>query len=278
MGDNARDTISRLIFLVVIGIILFLSTYPVLFSFFSSCKPSMEMFDLPPRVLPKNWTLVAYDNLFSNVKYLKFFRNSCIISASSTIICVILATLSAYGFSRFYVPAKRSVMVGILLLQMFPGVILMTPYYRIAQDIGIYNTYIVLILINSAFVLPLAIWLLKNFFDTIPVSLEESALVDGATRVQAIIHIIAPLMRPGMIAVAIMSFLKAWNEFMFALILTTGPSRSPISFGLAQLFTQYNVARNTVMAVTMLSVVPLFMIFVFLQRHLVRGIMGGAEK
>lgn len=270
-------TKSLLFFALAVVIVVF-SSYPVFFAFFSSLKPNYETFIMPPRLLPQEWTLDAYAKIFSTDVYLKYFRNSWIISTGATAITLGVATLAAYGFSRFPFPAKQGVLVAIMMLQMFPGVILMTPYYRIAQDIGIYDTYIVLILINSAFRVPIAIWLLKNFFDTIPVSLEQSAMVDGATRLQAILYIFVPLMKPGIIAVGIMAFLRAWNEFMFALLLTTGPATSPITFGLADLFTQFNIERNVVMAVTMLSVVPLFLIFILLQKSFVRGILGGFQK
>ena len=154
----------------------------------------------------------------------------------------------------------------------------MIPYFRLARTLHLYNTYLGLVLINCGFVLPLAIWLLKSFFDSIPIEVEEAAMIDGCTRTQAILYIIAPLARAGVIAIGIMTFLKAWNEFLFALILTQGPEKAPISVGLAGLFTSYNVKLNALMAITVLSILPLMLIFIFLQRYIISGITGGAVK
>ena len=258
--------------------ILVLSVFPVLYAFFTALTPARELFVLPPKILPRHWTLDPYGAVFQHREYLRYFLNSLVIAGGTTALCLILASLAGYGFSRFWIPAKRVVLAAILLLEMFPGVILLTPYYRLSQDLHIYDTYIVLVLIDSGLVLPISIWLLKNFFDTVPASMEESAMMDGSSRLQALVYVIAPLARPGLIAVAIMAFLTAWNEFMFALILTNSPTVSPLTYGLAELFGQYNVQRNIVMAITMLSVFPLLLIFIFLQRHLVRGIMGGSGK
>jgi multiple sugar transport system permease protein len=270
--------LKRTIFFILVAVILALSLFPVVYALFTSLKPSQELFTMPPRILPRQWTLAPYLYVFQHPEYLRYFLNSIVVAGGTTIVALVLASLAGYGFSRFWVPAKRTLLTMILLLEVFPGVILMTPYYRLAQVLHLHDTYIVLILIDSGFVLPISIWLLKNFFDTVPTSMEESAMVDGTTRLQALLYIIAPLARPGLVATAIMAFLNAWNEFMFALLLTSSPTVSPLTYGLASLFGQYNVQRNIVMAVTMLSVVPLFLVFVFLQRHLVRGIMGGSNK
>ncbi len=275
---RAARLIERPLFLLLVVVILVFSIFPVVYAFFTALTPAGELFVLPPKILPRQWTLEPYRAVFRHGEYARYFLNSLVIAGGTTVVCLVLASLAGYGFSRFWIPAKRTVLAAILLLEMFPGVILLTPYYRLAQDLHIYDTWIVLILIDSGFVLPISIWLLKNFFDTVPASMEESAMVDGSTRLQALWYVIAPLTRPGLIAMAIMAFLTAWNEFMFALILTSSPTVSPLTYGLAQLFGQYNVQRNQVMAISMLSVFPLFLIFVFLQRHLVRGIMGGSGK
>jgi len=271
-------SIERPLFFLLVAVILTLSIFPVVYAFFTSLKPGKELFVLPPRILPKEWTLEPYGYVFQHGEYLRYFLNSVVIAGGTTIVCLVLASLAGYGFSRFWIPAKRAILTIILLLQMFPGVVLLTPYYRLAQDLHIYDTYLILILIDSGLVLPISIWLLKNFFDTVPASMEESAMVDGSTRLQALVYVVAPLVRPGLVAMTIMAFLTSWNEFMFALILTSSPNVSPVTYGLAQLFGPYNIQRNIVMAITMLSVFPLILIFVFLQRHLVRGIMGGSGK
>lgn len=269
---------GRFILYGLIAIVTVFFLFPILFAVLVSFKPNREIFTYPPSVFPLTWTLEAYTFILSQKKYLHYFFNSCVISILATFICVTLGSLAGYGFSRFKIPAKRLLMLGILALQMFPGVVLMVPYFRLARTLNLYDTYLVLVIINCTLVLPLAIWLVKSYFDSIPVEIEEAAMVDGCTRIQALFFIVAPLARAGIIAISIMAFLKAWNEFMFALILTRGAEKAPISVGLAGLFQAYSVNWNAVLAVTMLSVFPLMIIFIFLQHYIISGITSGAVK
>ena len=262
----------------LIGIVSVLFLFPVLFAVLVSFKPNRELFTWPPSIFPHTWTLKAYTFILSQEKYLRHYFNAWLISILTSFVCVVLGSLAGYGFSRFKIPGKGILMLGILALQMFPGTVLMIPYFRLSRTLNLYDTYLVLVIINCAFVLPLAIWLLKSYFDSIPVEVEEAAMIDGCTRIKALFFVVAPLARAGVIAIGIMAFLKAWNEFMFALILTKGVEKAPISVGLAGLFTAYNVSWNAVMAVTVISIVPLIIIFIFLQHYIISGITGGALK
>jgi len=191
---------------------------------------------------------------------------------------VFLGALAGYGFSRFRLPAKHTLLLGILVAQMFPGAVLMVSYFNLAKQLGLYDTYLVLIMIDTAFALPLVIWLLKSYFDAIPVSIEEAALIDGCTRRKVLLLIVAPLARAGVIGTGMLAFIRAWNEFLFALILTKGPARAPITVGLAELFGQYSIDWSGIMAITTLAVLPLLIVFIFVQRYVIAGITSGAVK
>jgi len=169
-------------------------------------------------------------------------------------------------------------MLGILAMQMFPGAVLMVPYFNLSRKLGLYNTYLVLVMIDTTFSLPLVIWLLKSYFDSIPVAIEEAARIDGCSRVKVLLLIVMPLARAGIIATGVLAFIRAWNEFLFALILTKGPERAPISVGLAELFGQYSIEWNGIMAITTLAVLPLLVVFIFVQRYVISGITSGAIK
>ena len=273
-----KEIRRRTILYGVTLLVTILCLFPIIYAVFASFKPNREMFTYPPTLFPKKWTFEAYVYILSQKQYLKHFLNTWIVAGSSTVICVVLSSLAGYGFSRFNIPGKRTILVSILAMQMFPGTVLMIPYFRLTDMLKLYDTYIILVIINCAFVLPLAIWLLKGFFDSIPIEIEESAMIDGCSHARAILNITVPLSRAGVIAIAIMTFLKTWNEFLFAFILTKGPAKAPISVGLASLFTTYNVKLNAVMAITVLSILPLIFIFVFLQRYIISGITGGAIK
>ena len=262
----------------LVAVITLLILFPAVFAVFTSFKPIREIFTYPPSILPQTWTVKPYISIFSQEKYLHYFFNGYFISISSTFLCVILGALAGYGFSRFKLPAKHLLMLGILAMQMFPGAVLMIPYFNLSRKLGLYNTYLVLVMIDTTFSLPLVIWLLKSYFDSIPVAIEEAALIDGCSRVKVLLLIVMPLARAGIIATGVLAFIRAWNEFLFALILTKGPERAPISVGLAELFGQYSIEWNGIMAITTLAVLPLLVVFIFVQRYVIAGITSGAIK
>jgi ABC-type glycerol-3-phosphate transport system permease component len=260
------------------AVITFLILFPAIFAIFTSFKPIREIFAYPPRIFPQTWTVNPYVSIFSREKYLHYFFNGYFISICSTFLCVILGSLAGYGFSRFKLPAKKTLLLGILAAQMFPGAVLMVPYFNLSKQMGLYNTYLALIMIDTTFALPLVIWLLKSFFDSIPVTIEEAALIDGCSKAKVLLLIVAPVARAGVIGTGMLAFIRAWNEFLFALILTKGPERAPITVGLAELFGQYSINWNGVMAITTLAVLPLLVVFIFVQRYVISGITSGAVK
>jgi len=259
-----------------VTIITVLILFPAIFAVFTSFKPIREIFTYPPSILPQTWTLKAYISIFSQEKYLHYFLNGYFISICSTFLCVVLGGLAGYGFSRFKLPAKHLLLLGILAAQMFPGAVLMIPYFNLSRQLGLYNTYLALIMIDTTFALPLVIWLLKSYFDSIPVTIEEAALIDGCSRAKVLFLIVAPIARAGVIGTGMLAFIRAWNEFLFALILTKGPERAPITVGLAELFGQYSINWNGIMAITTLAVLPLLVVFIFVQRYVISGITSGA--
>jgi multiple sugar transport system permease protein len=273
-----RRSLKALLLYGVTALVTLLVLSPVIFGVLTSFKPNPEIFTYPPKLLPQRWTLQPYTSVLTQQRYLHYFLNGYLISISSTLLCLFLGGLAGYGFSRFRLPAKRSLMLGILSLQMFPGAVLIIPYFNLSRVLGIYDTYLALILVDTTFALSLVIWLLKSYFDSIPVSLEEAALVDGCSRLRALLSIVAPLARAGFIGTGVFAFIRAWNEFMFALILTKGPERAPVTVGLAELFGQYTINWNGVMALTVIATFPLLIAFIFVQRYIIKGVTSGAVK
>lgn len=273
-----RIALRKVLLYTAAALIALLLLFPAIYGVLTSFKPVPEIFSYPPSLIPRDWTVEAYTSILSQQRYLRYFLNGYLISISSTFLCVTLGGLAGYGFSRFRLPAKRGLMLGFLALQMFPGAVLMVPYFNMAKVLGLYDSYLALILIDTTFALPLVTWLLKSYFDSIPVALEEAALVDGCTRFRALISVVAPLARAGFIGTGVFAFIRAWNEFMFALILTRGPTKAPVTVGLAELFGQYSIQWNSVMALTVVATFPLVIVFVLVQRHIIRGITSGAVK
>jgi multiple sugar transport system permease protein len=206
------------------------------------------------------------------------FFNSYFISIMVTLLSLTVGTLAAYGFSRTEIKGKRALLFGTLVMQMFPGIVLIIPYFNLSQLLGLFNTYTALILANCSFVLPFSIWMLHSYLESIPVDLEDSAMIDGCTRIGAIIRVTVPLMLPSFVAIGTWQFLWAWNEYMFGVTLTTGWEKAPITVGMAEFFGQFGRDWNSIMAVGALSSIPLMIIFIFLQRFLVQGMTAGAVK
>lgn len=252
--------------------------FPIIWMVFASIRPVEETLSLPPVWLPRQITLEYYEELFSNGRQMRFFFNSYVIAGLTAVVCLALGSLAAYGFSRFKIKGGRLILTGILALQMLPAVALIIPYYNMAQSLRIYNTYLALVVADSSFILPMTIWILKGYLDSIPLDLEEAAMVDGCTRLRALARVVLPLALPGLIATGTMAFLGAWNELLFAVILTTGPNVAPLTIGIAEFFTQFGRDWARIMTMNTVGSVPLMVVFIFLQRWVVQGMTAGAVK
>jgi len=257
---------------------LFVMVFPMLWMFLAAFKIDKDLFLSPPPLLPPKFTLEAFDYLFSNARYMRMMLNSYVLSSMVTIFCLLLALPAAYGFSRFNIRGKESLLLVTLVLQMLPGVSLLIPYYNVMNSVGLYDTYFGLVIADASFALPFCIWMLKSYFDTIPNDLEESAMVDGASRLGALLKVTLPLTIPGIIATGTYAFLGGWNEYMFASILTRGGDFAPITVGIGEFFGLFTVRWSQMSALALLASVPLMLVFIFLQRYLVEGITAGAIK
>lgn len=275
---KVSNLVREVLFFILVLIISFIILLPVFWMIVTSFKPVIEIFSKPPHWVPKAPTLDAYKDILSKVKYIKYFINSYLISGVVVLVTLVLASLAAYGFSRMKIAGKQAILFGTLVLMMFPGVVLLIPYFELANYFNLLNTYTILILVDISFVLPFCIWMLNSYMDSIPVELEEAAFVDGCNRFSAFWRIILPLMRPGLVAVGTWAFLGAWNEFMFASILTTGPDKAPITVGIAEFFGQFSMNWNAIMAVGTLASLPIMFIFIFLQRYIIQGMTAGSGK
>ena len=172
----------------------------------------------------------------------------------------------------------RIMLLGIMALLMLPTVTLIVPYFRLAHLVGLYDSLLGLIIVNTAFILPISIWLLKGYMDAIPIDLEEAAMIDGCTRLQAMWKILVPLTVPGIISTGTFAFIFAWNEFLLAVVLTDTPDAQPLTIGLAAFFGQFVRDWNSIMALSTITSIPLMIIFVVFQRWVVQGMTSGAVK
>ena len=260
------------------GVLLAVTLFPFYWMLNTSLKPQSEVFQSPPAFFSFNWTLAAYGRVLATRAVGRYFWNSAVISVGATLLAVGLSGLAAYGFSRFRMRWERPLILLLLFTQMLPGTLLIIPYFQLMARLQLINTYVALILAYVSFALPFSTWMLIGFFRSIPLELDEAAMVDGCGRLKAFWRVILPLSVPGLVAVGIFTFLLAWNAYVFALVLTTDPKMFPLSVGIANMMGEYQVLWNEMMAAAVLATLPVFILYGFLERYLVQGITAGAVK
>jgi multiple sugar transport system permease protein len=261
----------------------FFAIAPMVWMFLTSVKSQFAAVQYPPQWLPKSPTLEQYLQLMSPAnsvgrEFLQYMVNSFWVSLATTVLCIIVAVPAAYAFSRFRFPGRNLLFYAVLLRNMFPAVVFLMPLFIMMRWLGLVNTQFSLILTYLTFGLPLSIWLLKGFYDNIPVSLEQAARIDGATRFQAFFYIVMPLSSPGIIATAIYSFIMAWNEYVYALTFLNDKSKLTLPVGLQRFFAEYSTNWPGLMAASFIMSVPVVVLFLFLQKHFVKALTDGAVK
>jgi len=269
--------------LVSFGVLLFLFLLlflPLYWLLITSIKPNQAAFKVPPDLFPSEPTLESYiSQLQDRAGFLTYFLNSVIASTFATLLSITVSVFAGYAFSRFRFPAKRAVLVFILASQMFPLVVLLVGIYILFRQLNLLDTYLGLILAFTSFSLPFSIWMMSGFFDTVPPELEQAAMVDGATRLQALLRVILPLVGPGVIAVGLYSFLNAWNNLLFALSLTSSQNMRTIPPGFLLTYVgEFQYQWADAMAGSVMVSLPMIVVFIFLQRYLIRGMTAGAVK
>ncbi len=262
--------------LLAIGLLIVL--FPIMWMVFASMRPVSETFGTPPAWIPREISFEAYETIFFDPRQQRYQVNTYVIALSTAFLSVGLGSVAAYGFSRFKIRGGRSILLGILALQMVPGVSIIIPFYNMARWAGIWDTYLAMILANTAFALAISIWLLKGYVDSIPIDLEEAAMVDGCSRFQAFYKIVLPLLAPGLVGTATFAFLYGWNDFVFATILRDGHELMPMTVAIGNFFTSHSRDWNSIMALNTMATLPLIAVFVLLQRWVIKGMTAGAVK
>ncbi|MFK4811926.1 carbohydrate ABC transporter permease [Devosia sp. ZW T5_3] len=270
---------GRLFLVLVLGF----TVMPMIWMIITSLKTGFAAMQYPPQWWPAEPTLENYMRLLDpsgriGQDFLHYFWNSLWVSTITTILAVVVAVPAAYAFSRFRFPGRNFLFFAVLLRNMFPAVVFLVPLFILMKALGLVNTHGSLILTYLTFGLPLAIWLLKGFYDNIPIQLEQAARIDGATRFQAFIFIVMPLSTPGIIATSIYSFIGAWNEYIYAYTFLTKQSQMTLPVGIQRFFSENATDWPGLMAATFIMSVPVVVLFLVLQKYFVRALTEGAVK
>lgn len=251
---------------------------PVYWLLATSLTPRNQVFSYPPKFFPSAPTLDAFAALASNDQLFGYLRNSVIVSVITAVLSVLVSAYMGYSFSKFRYRGRRSLMYLVLASQMFPQALLLVTLYSVFSAYNLLNTYTALVLSFTTFTLPLCVWMLKGFFDTIPDELIEAARVDGASRLRIIHSIVLPLAAPGLIAAGLFAFVRGWNDFVFALTLA-GPEKQTLPPGLVNTFIgEASTAWPELMAASLVVSLPVAIAFIALQKYLVGGLTAGAVK
>ncbi len=251
---------------------------PLLWMLSTALKPPREVFATPPSLIPATPTIENFARLLTQTAFLTYFLNSVVVSGLTVVLTIAVGAAGAYSLTRFAFPGREAVARLILCTYMFAPIMIVVPIYILARRLGIVNTHTALVLSYSSFCLPFALWLLRAFFRSIPVELEEAAQVDGAGRSRALIHVVAPLALPGLIATSIFTFTLAWNDYIFTRILIASDELKTLPVGVQDLFSAAVVDWGLVMAAGMLITIPALALFMAVQRHLVEGWGTGGLK
>ena len=251
---------------------------PIYWLLATSLTPRTEVFAFPPRLWPAEISFDAYTSLVNNPTLFTYLGNSVIVSVITAVLSVLVSAYMGYSFSKFRYRGRRSLMYFVLASQMFPQALLLVTLYTVFAAYNLLNTYTALVLSFTTFTLPLCVWMLKGFFDTIPDELIEAARVDGASRLRIIHSIILPLSAPGLIAAGLFAFVRGWNDFVFALTLA-GPDKQTLPPGLVNTYIgEASTAWPELMAASLVVSLPVAIAFIALQRFLVGGMTAGAVK
>jgi ABC-type glycerol-3-phosphate transport system permease component len=286
----------RILAYVMLLAITFLVCFPLIWALSTSLKAPKEVMATPPRLLPSEATAANYRNLITGKEqyfradqsyvpttaapqhFTAWFTNSVIVSASSTLISIVISTLAAYSVTRFRYWGRRIIPYFSLLGYMIPSIILVFPMFLVMAQLSLTNSLWSLTFGYVSITLPFCMWLLWAFFRGIPIELEEAAMIDGASRLRVFADIVLPSALPGIIAAAIFSLIVSWNDFLFARVFINSIENLPLTVGVMHFFEGTHVDWGLMMASAVLMTVPMALLFMLMQRHLVAGFGAGAVK
>jgi len=277
-------------------VISYVICFPLIWALSTSLKPQSELSTIPPHIVPDKMTLVNYRHLITGKQqyfevtggyrptsappqyFMSWFLNSCIVSGGSTLISIIVSTLAAYSITRFHYPGRRLVPYFSLLGYMVPSIILVFPLFMVMTRLNLTDSLWSLVFGYVSITLPFCMWLLWAFFRGLPIELEEAALIDGASRLRVFFEIVLPGAMPGIIAAAIFSLIVSWNDFLFGRVFMNSIEQLPLTVGVMLFFEGVHVDWGLMMASAVLMTVPMAILFMLMQRHLVAGFGAGAVK
>lgn len=267
--------------IALLSVIVFVwATFPFWWMITTSLKPIAEILQYPPTIWPKTFTLEHYRYLLSETRYLSYYRNTLVVAVPVSFLAIALASGAAYGLTRFTFFGSKMIPPFTLVCYMLPRILLVISLHGVFRMFGLLDNLLGIVILNLTFVLPYALWLLRSYFQTIPIELEESAMVDGATRLQVLGKIVLPLAIPGIISTFIFVFIVSWNDYLYTLAMISSDTKKTLTLGIITGLTDYMAIASwgALMAAGALMTVPILILFVLIQKYVVTGFTAGAIK
>jgi multiple sugar transport system permease protein len=268
-------TSLKVIFLTVH---LLLMVFPLYWIVITSLKPQKEIFTFPIKYWPDTFTLDNYLNIFKISKFHIYIVNSLVISIVAASIVIVIAVLSAYVMARYQFRGHRQIMLAFFVTQMLPGFIALAPLYLIMSQMNLINNRLSLVIMYTVMLIPFSTIMLRGFFQRIPTSLEEAAMIDGCSRLSALVRVIIPVMLPGIASTFIFAFVQNWNELFLAVMFIDNEALKTLPVAMNSFILKFDVDWGAMSAGTVLSVIPTIILFAMAQRFIVEGLTQGAEK
>ncbi len=273
---------SRMIKRILTGLgvlfFLFWSLFPIYWVLVTALKGSQEIYAFPPTFWPEAVTFENFDAILFKSDFPLFIRNSMIVAVSVTLLSTIVAALAAYPIARLRFSGRAWVARSIVVSYLLPPSLLFIPLFVVLQRMGLVDTKTGLVLAYLSFTVPFCAWMLIGYFRTIPVELDESARIDGASRLQTLRHVVIPVALPGLSVVALFAFTHAWNEFLYALVYVYSNSAKTFTAGLTSLIMGDVFVWGQLMAASIIAIIPILLIYLVAQRYLVEGLAAGSVK
>src|SRR5215210_8146972 len=277
-GGTGRGSLNAILFYVFLVLFVLVSLFPLLWVFRMSTVTKAVLLTSPSVTLTAAPVGISYSTVFSNPDFIQALQNSVIVAGTTTVICLFFGSICAYSIARLRFRFKNPIMTLILAISFFPQVAIIAPLFIQFSATNIINTYWAMIIPDVVFALPLTIWILVAFFRELPADLEEAAKVDGATTLQAFRKVIVPLAAPGVFTTAILTFIFAWNEFLFANTFLFDESTQPVTVVIPNFATIYTVDYGSQAAASVVVTIPLVILVLIFQRRIVSGLTAGAVK
>ncbi len=252
--------------------------FPLLWMVLTTLKPDREIITATPTLLTSAPHFEHYVRLFEQTNFPTYFKNSILVAGSATLLSITVATLAGYGITRFKFAGREKIAGMMLFTYMFAPIMIIVPFFILMRQYGLVNSHLGLVLAYTTFSLPFSMWLLRSFFQSIPLELEEAAMTDGASRVQAVAYVIVPMALPGVIAVSIFSFIVAWNDYIFTRVLISSDQLKTLPVGISDLVNATVIDWGMILAGGVVITIPGLVFFILVQRYLISGWGAGAVK